>query len=155
MKVLVTGGGGFLGGAIIRRLLDRGDDVRSLSRGTYPELARLGVAQFHGDIAHAETVVKAAAGCDLVFHVAAKAGVWGGYESYYRSNVVGTQNVIDACRRGGVPRLVFTSSPSVVFDGRDQEGIDESAPYPATYVAHYPRTKAAAERLVNRADGPE
>jgi nucleoside-diphosphate-sugar epimerase len=91
-------------------------------------------------------------GCEVVFHVAAKPGIWGDYEGYHRPNVSGTQNVIAACRRHGVRRLVYTSSPSVVFDGRDMEGVDESAPYPARFDAHYPRTKALAEQLVRAAN---
>src|SRR5207248_402451 len=72
----------------------------------------------------------------------------------HRVNVAGTENVLAASRTHGIRRLVFTSSPSVVFDGRDQEGIDESAPYPARFEAPYPQTKALAERLVRAANGP-
>lgn len=154
MKALVTGGGGFLGLAIVRLLRQRGDEVRSLARNFYPELDALGVEQVRGDLADAGTVAEAAAGCDLVFHVAAKAGVWGDYQDYYRANVVGTANVIAACRAHGIDRLVYTSSPSVVFDGKDMEGVDESVPYPAHFEAHYPRTKAEAEKLVLAANGP-
>lgn len=154
MNVLVTGGGGFLGRAIVQRLRERGDRVRSLARNLYPELEALGVEQLRGDLADAATVTEAAAGCELVFHVAAKAGVWGDYQDYYRANVVGTANVIAACRAHGIDRLVYTSSPSVVFDGKDMEGVDESVPYPAHFEAHYPRTKAEAEQLVLAANGP-
>lgn len=153
MRALVTGGGGFLGLAIVKRLRARGDFVRSLSRGEYPELRALGVESVQGDIADAGVVSAAAAGCDVVFHVAAKAGVWGAYSDYHRANVVGTENVIAACLAQGVGKLVYTSSPSVVFDGRDEAGIDESAPYPARYLAHYPQTKAIAERAVLTANG--
>ena len=97
MKALVTGGGGFLGGAIVRRLLDRGDSVRSYSRGDYPELSRLGVEVFQGDLCDADALAKAADGCDVLFHVAAKAGVWGKREDYERSNVEGTKNVLQVC----------------------------------------------------------
>jgi nucleoside-diphosphate-sugar epimerase len=154
MTALVTGGGGFLGGAIVRRLRARGDAVRSLSRGHYPALDEIGVTQFRGDVADAEAVARAAEGCDVVFHVAARAGLGGRYADYHLANVVGTDNVLAACRRCGVPRLVYTSSPSVVFDGRDMEGVDESAPYPRHYEAHYPRTKALAEKRVLAANGP-
>ncbi len=154
MNVLVTGGGGFLGRAIVQRLRERGDRVRSLARNLYPELEALGVEQLRGDLADAATATEAAAGCELVFHVAAKAGVWGDYQDYYRANVVGTANVIAACRAHGIDRLVYTSSPSVVFDGKDMEGVDESVPYPAHFEAHYPRTKAEAEQLVLAANGP-
>jgi nucleoside-diphosphate-sugar epimerase len=153
MNALVTGGGGFLGGAIVRRLRARGDAVRSLSRGHYPDLDALGVTQFRGDVSDAAAVEEAAAGCDVVFHVAAKAGVGGRYTEYHRANVTGTESVLAACRRHGVRRLVYTSSPSVVFNGRDMEGVDESVPYPTHYDAHYPRTKALAEQRVLRANG--
>ncbi len=149
-EALVTGGGGFLGSAIIRMLVadQRFDSVRSLCRGDYPELAAIGVEARRGDIADAGTVSAAVAGCDVVFHVAAKAGVWGPYREYYRSNVTGTENVIAACREHGVPRLIYTSSPSVIHGGGDVAGGDESLPYPERYTAHYPRTKAMAEQLV-------
>lgn len=155
MKALVTGGGGFLGSAIVRALVARGDSVRSFSRSHYPALAPLGVEQIAGDLGDPAAVSAAAKGCDLVFHVAAKAGVWGPYQDYYRANVVGTENVLTACRAQGISRLVYTSSPSVVFNGRDMEGIDESAPYPEHFEAPYPQTKAIAEQQVLAANGPE
>ncbi|BDV42211.1 3-beta hydroxysteroid dehydrogenase [Geotalea uraniireducens] len=154
MKALVTGGGGFLGGAVVRQLVARGDTVRSFSRGDYPELARLGVEQCRGDLADREALFRAAAGCDIVFHVAAKAGVWGAEGAYYAANVTGTANVIAACRAHGIGRLVYTGSPSVVFDGRDVAGGDESLPYPRRFTAPYPRTKALAEQLVLAANAP-
>jgi nucleoside-diphosphate-sugar epimerase len=154
MIALVTGGGGFLGGAVVRRLRERGDQVHSFSRGRYPDLDALGGTQHQGDIADPIAVSRAAAGCDIVFHVAARAGVGGRYRDYHRANVLGTANVLTACRHHGIARLVYTSSPSVVFDGRDMAGVDESAPYPAHYEAAYPRTKAEAERMVLRANGP-
>jgi 2-alkyl-3-oxoalkanoate reductase len=150
-KILVTGGGGFLGGAIVSRLVKRGDSVRSFSRGSYPKLDSLGVEQIRGDIADKAAVEKALAGVDLVFHTAAKPGVWGAYRHYFDTNVVGTRNVLDACKKHEVSRLVYTSSPSVVFDGRDMEGVDETAPYPETFHAHYPKTKALAEQAVREA----
>jgi len=150
-KFLVTGGGGFLGGAIVRQLVDRGDAIRSFSRNFYPELAQMGVQQIQGDIADKTAVEQACKGIELVFHVAAKPGVWGDYADYYPTNVIGTQHVIDACKKQGVLRLVYTSSPSVVFDGTDMEGVDESAPYPEKFHAPYPKTKAMAEQLVIKA----
>lgn len=154
MNALVTGGGGFLGTAIVRRLRERGDAVHSFSRGRYPELDALGVTQHQGDIADPLAVSRAAAGCDIVFHVAAKAGVGGRYRDYHRANVLGTVNVLTACRHHGTARLVYTSSPSVVFTGRDMVGVDESVPYPSHYEAAYPQTKSIAERLVLQANGP-
>jgi nucleoside-diphosphate-sugar epimerase len=154
MNALVTGGGGFLGQAIVRALRARGDSVRSLSRQDYPALRDIGVEQVRGDVANAAAVSAAARGCDIVFHVAAKAGIWGAYADYHRANVLGTENVIAACRQHGIRRLVHTSSPSVVFSGQDMEGVDESVPYPAHFEAHYPHTKALAEQLVLKANSP-
>ena len=150
-KVLVTGGGGFLGGAIVQKLVKRGNFVRSFSRGFYPELESLGVEQIQGDIRDQNAVEKACADIDLVFHVAAKPGVWGDYSVYYQTNVTGTLNVIEACRRYNISRLVYTSSPSVIFNGTDMEGVDESLPYPGKFYAHYPKTKAIAEQHVVKA----
>ena len=157
MRALVTGGGGFLGAAIVRRLVERGDAVRTLQRGRYPRLEALGVECVRGDIADPEVVDSAVAGCDLVFHVAAKVEMWGPREPFRLANVVGTRNVVEAMRRNGGGRLVFTSSPSVVHGGAGIEGVDESLPYPDHYEAFYPETKAEAERLVlaaNSADLP-
>jgi 2-alkyl-3-oxoalkanoate reductase len=152
-KILVTGGGGFLGGAIVRRLLDKDELVRSFSRGRYPELDKLGVEQCQGDLADARAVTHACEGIEAVFHVAAKAGVWGCFDDYYQANVKGTQNIIAACNACKVQRLVYTSSPSVVFDGRDVQGADESLPYPKQFHAPYPQTKALAEQAVIQAAG--
>jgi len=147
-NILVTGGGGFLGGAIVKMLLEKKCRVRSFSRSYYPELASIGVEQFQGDLEDKTSVEKACKDIDLVFHVAAKAGVWGKYSDYYRTNVTGTLNIIDACKNNKVPKLIYTSSPSVIFDGTDMEGVNESCPYPAKYNAHYPKTKALAEQAV-------
>ena len=155
MKALVTGGGGFLGKAIIRQLLTKNWQIRSLSRTRHPALVALGVEHRLADVADANAVDAAVAGCDLVFHTAAKAGIWGPYREFYQTNVQGTRNVIAACRRHAIKRLIHTSSPSVVFDGRDMEGVDERIPYPEHYHAFYPETKAEAERLVLQANGPE
>lgn len=145
---LVTGGGGFLGSAIAGMLRRRGQPVRSMARRWYPELDAIGVEQHQGDLCDPGAVSRAVEGCDTVFHVAAKAGIWGPYLEYYQTNVVGTENVIAACRRHGVRRLIYTGSPSVVFTGRDLEGVDDSTPYADRYDAAYPATKAIAEKLV-------
>ena len=146
MRALITGGGGFLGRAIIEQLLARGDQVTSFARGVYPDLSARGVEVVQGDLASADAVLRAARGCEVVFHVAAKAGLWGRAVDFFNVNVAGTDNVILACKQAGIARLVYTSSPSVVFDGRDMEGVNESVPYAPAYRTHYPRTKALAEQ---------
>ena len=148
MRALITGGGGFLGRGIVRALLERGDDARILARSEYPELKAAGAESFRGDIADPEAVGRAVHGCDLVFHVAARVGAAGAYDDFYATNVVGTKNVVEACREHDVRSLVYTSTPSVVFGHDDLEGVDESAPYAEAYEAFYPQTKAEAERLV-------
>ncbi|MBN1365341.1 MAG: NAD-dependent epimerase/dehydratase family protein [Syntrophaceae bacterium] len=153
MKILVTGGGGFLGSYVARQLLERGDNVRSFSRGSYDMLKKLGIEQKQGSLDDFNAVADAVSGCDAVIHVGSKAGAWGPYDEYYSANVVGTENVIKACQQHGVDKLVYTSSPSVVFSGGDIEGADESLPYSDHYLSNYPKTKAMAEKMVIAANG--
>jgi nucleoside-diphosphate-sugar epimerase len=155
MKALVTGGGGFLGGAIARALLARGDEVVSFARGDYPALRADGIATVRGDLGNAADVRRAVTGCDTVFHVAAKADIWGLDADFERSNVLGTSNVIEACRQQGIARLIYTSTPSVVHEGKDVAGGNESLPYATHFSSAYPRTKAAAEKLVLNVSGGE
>lgn len=148
MNALVTGGGGFLGGAVVRRLRARGDRVTVLGRSEYPALVELGVRVLRGDVRDRTTLARAVEGADVVFHVAAKTGIVGDPREFWSVNVDGTRHVIEACRAGGTRLLVHTSSPSVVF-GRDAlSGVDESQPYPRRFLAAYPESKAAAEYLV-------
>lgn len=148
MKAVVTGGNGFLGRYIVEQLLARGDEVRVLGRGDYPELRALGVACFRADLAAQDDCQAAMRGCDVVFHVAAKAGIWGNWADFYRNNVTATQHALRSAARAGVPKFVYTSSPSVAIGDADLRGADESTPYPARYLAPYPHTKALAERWV-------
>ncbi len=153
-KALVTGGGGFLGKAIAGALLKRGTGVFSFSRKDHPDLAAMGVTQIRGDLCDYPAVENAAKGVDVIYHTAAKAGVWGKFNDYWQPNVLGTRHVIAACRKHGVRRLIYTSSASVVYNGRNMTGGDESLPYPAAYMTHYPRTKAMAEQMVIQAADP-
>ena len=148
MKALVTGGGGFLGGAIVRLLRQRACRIRSFTRTAYPWLDEFDVEQVFGDLADPDAVEKAVADCDVVFHVAAKAGVWGRYADYFATNVTGTQNILAACKKLGVRKLVYTSTPSVVHGGSELAGVNESVPYPKHFDAAYPETKAIAEKAV-------
>ena len=155
MKVLVTGGGGFLGHAICAQLRVRGHEVLSFSRHEHAPLTALGVRQIRGDIASFEAVAAALMGVDGVFHVAAKAGAWGSFHEYFDPNVRGTWNVIAACRMNRVRTLVYTSSPSVAHRGtRAVTGGNETTAAPADrFKAWYPATKRVAEEHVLAANG--
>lgn len=146
--VLVTGYGGFLGAAVARKLLDAGYNVRGLARGSYPQLAALGVESLRGDISDRRAVARAVAGCQAIIHTAALAGVWGSWPEYYRINTLATSLLLETAVAAKCPAFVFTSSPSVTFAGRDQSGVDESVPYPTRWLCHYPHTKALAEQAV-------
>ena len=148
MRALVTGGGGFLGQYLVEQLLSAGHDVRVFSRGAYPELVRIGATVVQGDLRDAQAVTGACDSIEAVFHTAAVPGIWGNWQTYYDINTIGTQNVIDACRRHRVARLIHTSSPSVVFDGSDHIDANESLPYPTNWLCHYPHSKALAEQFV-------
>jgi len=154
IKALVTGGGGFLGLYIVEQLRAAGHDVRVFSRGAYPALKALGVETQQGDLQNATAVEKACDGIEAVFHVAAVPGIWGTWETYHGINTLGTLNVISACHKCDVQRLVYTSSPSVVFDGADHINADESLPYPTNWLCHYPHSKALAEQAVLAANDP-
>jgi 2-alkyl-3-oxoalkanoate reductase len=145
--VLVTGGGGFVGRRLVEMLLERGDTVRFVARGTYPEVEQLGAVGRQVDLRDAKSLRDALRGVDVVHHVAGKAGYWGSFDEFASINIDGTRNVIDACRAEGVGRLVYTSTPSVVGYGEDAEGIEE-APYPVAWESAYGETKARAEKLV-------
>jgi nucleoside-diphosphate-sugar epimerase len=153
--VLVTGGTGFLGRHIVERLLAHGRAVTVLARRSAPDLEKRGVRFVSADLADADAVRSACRGAETVFHVAAKVGVWGRNDDFFRANVLGTRAVLEGCRIHGVRRLVYTSTSSVVYNGRDLSGVDESLPLTATCPAAYPLTKAAAEREVLAANAPE
>ena len=155
MNALVTGAGGFLGLYLVEQLLARGDQVRTISRQRYAELDRAGVVALQGDLRDAQTAADACRGVDVVFHAAGVAGIWGPWQHYYEINTLATENVIAGCRRHKVRKLVYTSSPSVTFDGSDQAGVDEAVPYPQRWLCHYPHTKALAEQRVLYANGQD
>ncbi|MGI2189302.1 2-alkyl-3-oxoalkanoate reductase [Shewanella oncorhynchi] len=144
----VTGAGGFLGKTICLRLLAAGIKVTGFARGHYPELEALGVVMLQGDLVNKDLLQQAMQGCDIVFHVASKAGVWGDRDSYFCPNVKGAANVIAACKALKIDKLVYTSTPSVTFAGQDESGIDESTPYATRFLNHYAHSKAIAEKMM-------
>lgn len=150
MRILVTGGGGFLGQALCRGLVQRGHEVASFNRGHYPQLEAIGVRQLRGDLADSNAVLAAARGCEAVFHNAARAGAWGNYDSYRLANIVGTDNVIAACRAHGIGKLVYTSTPSVTHRATHPVagGTADNVPYGEHLKAPYAATKLVAEKAV-------
>ncbi|GAB3209779.1 NAD-dependent epimerase/dehydratase family protein [Nocardia tengchongensis] len=162
MKALVTGASGFLGGAIVRRLVRDGDyEVAILARPTSDlrDLAEVidRVEVVTGDLTDAASLDRATKGVDVVFHSAARVDDRGTRAQFVAENVTATENLLRAAQRNGAARFVFISSPSALMDrdGGDQIDIDESVPYPSRYLNHYSETKAAAERLVLASNTPE
>jgi nucleoside-diphosphate-sugar epimerase len=154
MKVFVTGGGGFLGFAIVQQLAKEGFDVVTYSRVKHEALEKMGIVHHQGSLTDLTSLKAAMHGCEAVFHVAAKTGIWGSYKSFYETNVIGTENVLRTCRELSIPHMVYTSSASVVFRN-GSEGKNESLPYPEKFDAYYPQSKAIAERAVIKANGPD
>lgn len=153
-RILVTGYGGFLGAAICQQLIQDGYQVRGLARGIYPKLANLGVECIQGSITDPQSVSASLQNVDAVIHTAAIAGVWGKASDYQSINVDATDLLLRGSQSIGIRAFVYTSSPSVTFDGQPQSGIDEQVPYPTKWLCDYPRTKAIAEQQVLAANNP-
>lgn len=150
----VTGASGFIGGKIAERLLAEGRKVRVLSRRPLPELAGLGAEVVLGDLHDRHALERGCRSAETVFHAAGRVGVWGPRSEFFRVNVDGTQNLLAACRAAGVSRLIYTSSPSVVYNGSHLRNVDESAPLCLHAPCAYPTSKAAAELAVLQANVP-
>lgn len=150
--VFITGASGFIGGKIAERLLREGRRVRALARRPLPELEKLGAEIIPGDLFDSAALRHGCEGAGAIFHVAARVGVWGPRDDFYKVNVEGTRVIISACLAAGTPRLIYTSSPSVVYKGGDLRGVDETAPLCERAPSPYPTSKAAAERLVSQAN---
>lgn len=156
MKALVTGGNGFVGRRLVQQLVDQGHEVSVLIRRPDPELQTLCRHCFIGDLRDYLPIRQACKDQDVVFHTAAKAGIWGPFKEYETANVVGTEHVLQACREREVPHLIFTSSPSVTFDGTHarKKKVDGSYPEESKMYSAYSITKQRAEKLVLEAHDP-
>ncbi|WNV77710.1 NAD-dependent epimerase/dehydratase family protein [Geodermatophilus sp. DSM 44513] len=150
MRVLVTGASGMLGRATAGALLDRGDEVTVLQRRT----AGLPCREVLGDVADPAVVRRAARGQDAVLHLAAKVDVTGPWAEYASANIAGTRAVVEACRAGGVGRLVHVSSPSVAHAGTALVGVGAGPADPDRARGRYSRSKAVAELDALAADSP-
>jgi nucleoside-diphosphate-sugar epimerase len=151
-RVLITGGGGFVGKALLKLLLKKNIECAVVGRSNYPEFQTLKVACYQGDICDKDFVLATIKDFDVVFHVAALAGIWGNSSQFYNINVVGTENIIEACLKNKIPAMVYTSTPSVVFSGDDILGGNESVPYSNNFLCEYARTKVIAEKAALTVD---
>jgi len=145
----VTGGAGFLGRNIVSTLTAQGIKVVVFDFDSRYQ-APAGVTFVHGNLVDKAQVLKALRDnrIELVFHVASPDPNSTNKKLFTDVNVTGTANVIAACREAGVRSLVYTSSASVVWQGKAQDGVDESVPYPASFRDFYAQTKAEAEAMV-------
>jgi nucleoside-diphosphate-sugar epimerase len=150
MRILVTGGGGFLGTHIIQELLKKTTNiVTNFSRHSYPHLEDMGVPTMRGDVTNKEDVQKVLdQGFEAIFHVAALAGVWGRYEDYFSINYLGTKHLLEEAKARGIQKFIYTSTPSVVFNKEDLMGVGEEQPYATEFLTAYAETKTMAEKLV-------
>lgn len=155
MKILVTGAGGFIGKYVVKILLKEGHNLYAFSRSKYDELENLGVTCITGDISNENEVLNASTGMDAIFHIASKVGMWGTWDSFYNTNVIGTKNVIAACEKNNIQRLIYTSTPSVVFGNEDICNETEEISYPDKYLNYYAHTKSIAEKLVLEANNSQ
>jgi nucleoside-diphosphate-sugar epimerase len=149
---LVIGGTGFLGGEIVRQLLERGERVRAFCRRRPEESGDAEIVL--GNLSDRQSLLNACRGVETVYHTASLPSISVHWKPFYETNIAGTQNVIDACCENGIRRLIYTSSASVTFNCQPQKGVDESAPYPKHWLAHYPHSKAIAEKMILDAVSP-
>ncbi len=154
MNILITGGTGFLGQHLARALLAQGHHVRLMGRDMAPASALIaaGTQPVVADLRDQAAVIAACAGVDAVYHVGALSAPWGRRADFFAINVDGTAAVLAGCRRHAVRRVIYVSSPSVVFNGHDHCDLTEAAPYPRRFASVYSLTKKLGEDLVNAAD---
>jgi nucleoside-diphosphate-sugar epimerase len=154
----VTGGSGFIGGHLLRRLVADGWPVRALARSDRSAAAvrDAGAEPARGDLDDPASLVEGIDGCDTVFHAAAYVEEWGTRRDFERGNVDGTRNVLEAARRAGARRFVHVGTEAAILAGEPLVDVDETAPLRPDSKAYYSSTKAQAEELVRSAsDGLE
>jgi nucleoside-diphosphate-sugar epimerase len=155
----VTGGSGFIGGRLIRRLVGDGWTVSALARSdsSAAKVSEAGAEPVMGDLDDVAPMTDGARGCDFAFHAAAALGEWGRREDFVRGNVDGTRNALRACRDAGVGRFVHVGTEAALLVGQALVNADETVPLRPDSKAHYSATKAMAEQTVlgANADGFE
>jgi nucleoside-diphosphate-sugar epimerase len=154
-SAFVTGGSGFIGGALIERLRAEGWEVGALARSdrAAERVRAAGAEPAMGDLDDSAALRAGAEGSDVAFHAAAKAEDWGDPDEFERINVAGTENVIAACRVVGVGRLVHVGTEAALMAGQPLVNVDEDAPLRPDSPSLYPSTKAKAEQAVRAANG--
>ncbi len=150
MKILVTGGTGFLGSQLIIKLLQNGHQVVGLSRKA-PTPAPC--AWIESDLSQDAELERKVRDVEVIFHTASKVGMWGDAADFDRTNIQGTCNLLLAAQNAKIKYFIYTSTPSVVFGRNHLCGVDEKTPYPKKFLTHYARSKATAEQLVLKANG--
>ena len=153
--VLVTGGAGFLGRAIVERCQQRGYKIRIAGRSPRPSDLPPEVEYVQGNLADEKVAQKAVQGCVYIFHVAAKAGIWGKWEDFVAANITATHHLLEAAKANSIRAFVYTSTPSVVFNGESFKGANESLPYGDHWLCAYAETKATAEKIALKASSPQ
>jgi nucleoside-diphosphate-sugar epimerase len=156
MEILVTGGTGFLGQHLAKKLLDAGHRVHLLGRNfaQVKQLLAAGAIPVTADLRDSPVVSAACAGVEVVYHAGALSAPWGKSSDFYAINVGGTRAVLAGCQAHGVRRLIYVSSPSVIFDGHDHFNLTEDAPYPRRFTSVYALTKKLGEDCVRAAAAP-
>jgi nucleoside-diphosphate-sugar epimerase len=154
-KAFVTGGSGFIGGALVERLVDEGCEVTALARSEDSAAAveARGAQAARGDLDDPASIAAGADGCEVAFHLAAHLGQWGTWEEFMRGNVTGTEHALEACRRAGVRRFVHCGTEAALLAGRPLVAVDETAPLRPESKALYCSTKALAEIRVRAGAG--
>jgi nucleoside-diphosphate-sugar epimerase len=153
-SAFVTGGSGFIGGRLIKRLVGGGARVRALARSdtSATKVEALGAEPARGDLADPASIATGADGCEVAFHLAAHLGDWGPWEEFERANVTGTRNALEGCARAGVRRFVHCGTEAALMAGEPLVNVDETAPLRPDSKAPYPATKARAEQTVRNAN---
>lgn len=150
MKVLLTGGSGFIGGNLAKKLVNKNYNVRALVRNSsnVDELKKLDAELCYGDLSDNQALANATKGVEVVYHCAALVSDWGKYEDFYEANVQGTKNLLDACVKKKVRKIVYISTTDVVWNYEDHIKLTENASYHKKYKHPYCKTKAEAEKEI-------